>query len=377
MDSSAESALHQYKPGGTGILVLGDTASRLEPNGKHGDAMGRWSIIHFRRRNLPPLTVISIYQVCYRPTNAIGNTAFHQQQRALNIAGRQIHPRKAFIDDLHKVLETLIAQGNDVIIGGDFNEAMEDKHSGVLQLTTRHHLVDPFLSRFPHHTTFGTHLQGRRRIDLALVTPRIAPAIQAIGYGPFDHSKVSDHRPLLIDFDTKKLFGMHALDLPPPITRSVRTKDIKSVQKFIEETYDAIQRSHGFTYMTQLTNNTADSNIAELVDEIIGTSEEEAERKCRRRRPEFYSQKIVQQRIVVSMLRCHLNALNLARCSAQGCVSTFRLPNIFPRQHSKRHAKTFRRPLNQVLRHDSKNLKISSIKRQLTAQKTSKSGYHP
>lgn len=105
LDSSQEPAQNIYKPGGTGILAVGPIVSRLEPQGKGGDSMGRWSYMSFRRTYFPPVTVISVYQVCPRPTNLMGNTAYHQQQRALHIAGREIHPRRAFLEDLQKLLQ--------------------------------------------------------------------------------------------------------------------------------------------------------------------------------------------------------------------------------------------------------------------------------
>ena len=73
LDSSAEAAVNQYKPGGTGILALGPISGRLESQGSGGDTLGRWSFIHLRRKNGPPVTIISVYQVCPRPTNVLGN----------------------------------------------------------------------------------------------------------------------------------------------------------------------------------------------------------------------------------------------------------------------------------------------------------------
>lgn len=182
LTSSQEPAVNQYKPGGTGLLLLGQAASRLEPNGRGGDVMGRWGYVHLRRKNLPPVTVISVYQVCPRPTNLIGNTAYHQQQRALNIANRALSPRQAFIQDLDHFLTVLRNQGNDIILGGDFNESLEDKHSGILSLITTHQLSDPFLYRFPHHTNFGTHVSGKRRIDYVFVTESILHSVRAIPF---------------------------------------------------------------------------------------------------------------------------------------------------------------------------------------------------
>ena len=63
LHSSTDTAIHTYKPGGTGILLLGPTVSRINTRGVEGDKMGRWSAVHFTRRSHPPLTVISAYQI--------------------------------------------------------------------------------------------------------------------------------------------------------------------------------------------------------------------------------------------------------------------------------------------------------------------------
>lgn len=313
LNSSSEPAQNIYKPGGTGIIALGQITSRLEPMGKGGDPLGRWSYVHLRRKQLPPLTIISVYQVCPRPTNLIGNTAYHQQQRALNMVSRQIHPRQAFMEDIHTMISELLRKNHDIIVGGDFNESLHDKNSRLLQLTTTHGLIDPFLHKFPHHDEFGTHINGRRRIDIALVTPRVYGSIVAIGYGPFDFNTPSDHRPLLIDFDTQTLFGQETVPFQPATYRGVKTKDASSIKMYVNALYNALQRTDVFRLHDQLANDSAASQMVEYIDEIIGKAEDEAEKRCKRRRPEFYSRTIVQQRLALSILRNHLQALKSNR----------------------------------------------------------------
>ena len=226
LNSSSEPATNIYKPGGTGILVLGDIVGRQEPNGRGGDPMGRWSFVHFRRRDCPPLTVISAYQVCPNPTNSLGNTAYHQQIRALNAAGHcPLHPRQAFMRDLGTFVDTLLTRGHDIILGGDFNESLEDRNSGLLKLIATYDLTDPFLSRFPHHENFGTHSMGSRRIDSVFLTPGLLPSLKKIGYAPFDYATSSDHRPILLDFDTRTLFGQFHDPIPSSTSRILKTKD--------------------------------------------------------------------------------------------------------------------------------------------------------
>ena len=309
INSSMETAIHRYKPGGTGLLLLGNICGRLEPNGRGGNAMGRWSFIHLRRRTKPPLTIISAYQVCPSPTNIIGNTAFHQQQRALHAQGRHnIHPRRALIYDLEQFLGKLLQRNHDIIHSGDFNEALTDKNSGIYKLAMTYNLVDPFLSKFPQHEEFGTHSQGKRRIDIILMTPQLQQSMKHIGYAPFDHATTSDHRPLLIEFHTQQLFGETRDTLPQLSHRHIKTKDKKSVITFINTMHQELTRNHCFDWQEEIDKNEAAPETVEMIDELIGHIREAAEKKCRKRWPEFYSQKIVQERVQVSILRGHLNA---------------------------------------------------------------------
>ena len=258
MDSSRETALNVYKPGGTGILALGDVVGRQEPRGRGGDPLGRWSYVHLRRKTKPPVTIISAYQVCPRPTNLLGNTAYHQQRRALNISGEtSIHPRQAFIRDLGELLGTLRTKGHDIILGGDFNEALTDRQSGILRLITTHNLIDPFLTRFPNHDDFGTHSMGQRRIDYVFITPELLSGLKKIGYAPFYYSKASDHRPVLLEFDRLVLFGQRNEPIQSAHNRTVKSKDRKAVSGFISAWYDEISTRQGFAFQRQLDKDLA------------------------------------------------------------------------------------------------------------------------
>lgn len=314
LSSSQETSLHQYKPGGTGILALGTVSSRLEPKGRGSDPMGRWCYFHLRRKNSPPVTIISAYQVCPRPTNHIGNTAFHQQQRALHLAGRPtIHPRQAFISDLADFVAKLLHHKHEVILGGDFNEALSDKNSGILQLAMRHNLIDPFQMLFPHQTEFGTHSQGHRRIDIVLVTHGLIASIQSIGYSPFQFANNSDHRAMILDFNTAKMFGEPYDTLAFTSERRLKSNDKRAVQKFVTTFYSELVNRNAFRYQQEIDNDTTDPSTVETLDRIIGISGDIAEQKCQRRRPDFYSNTIVQQRLKVSILRGHLNSLKMNR----------------------------------------------------------------
>jgi hypothetical protein len=303
IDSSASGALNTYKPGGTALLAVGDVVGRLESSGKGGDPMGRWSFIHFRRRDMPSLTVISAYQVCPTPTNPKGNTAWHQQRLALNLAGRNaIHPRKAFVDDLIQTIKKFQRQNHDIIFGGDFNETLDNTNSGLLKIATSCNLTDPWLLRHPGHAPFKTQEIGSKQIDSVLLSHWLLGSLRSIGYTPFGYITNSDHRPLLLDFH--------------PQYRGVKSNDRQSVMTYIEHLYQHLKSNNAFALQNEVDDSQATIAPVETTDKLIGEGSDAADNACKRR-PECYSLPLNQQRLKVSALTAHLAHL---RQQKQNCL---------------------------------------------------------
>lgn len=296
--------------GGTAIIGMNGSVGRLEPKGKGGDHMGRWSYLHFRRNNKPPLTVISIYQVCKQPTNKIGYTAWHQQRRALDADHRDEHPRKAFQADLSQFLEHLQTDKHDIIIGGDWNETILDSHSCIAALSLKYDLIDPWSHVYPHHPEIATFEFGSRRIDSILLSRSLIHNVRKIGYSPVGLMSLSDHRAIIIEFDTKQLFGNILDPLPTIAARGVRTKDIQSVTTYVETMHSHLLANNAFERgHTLITSNGFDSELVENLDEIIGISGDMGDARCHRRRPQWYSISLVQDRLELSHLQHYLNGL--------------------------------------------------------------------
>ena len=191
--------------GGTGLIVLQNTIGRLRPKGHGGDNMGRWSYVQLQRTNNRILTVVSIYQVCQSPTNKIGGTAWHQQRRALDQQQRNDeHPRDAFMKDLKRLLKTLKNQSHDLIVGGDWNDAILNTRSKLLSLCTELGLVDPWLHFHPNHDKFATHERGSDRIDSIFVSQPLLQTIETISYSPVGMIHNNDHRTILLQLSTSK-----------------------------------------------------------------------------------------------------------------------------------------------------------------------------
>ena len=74
--------------------------------------------------------VCTIYRVNDGSEQTSGtSTAWYQQRCLYEIQGQRVNPRKQVIEDLCNELRTWIDKGNNVILGGDFNERIYSKES--------------------------------------------------------------------------------------------------------------------------------------------------------------------------------------------------------------------------------------------------------
>ena len=73
--------------------------------------------------------------------------------------------------------------------------------------------------------------------------------------------------------------------------------------------YAHLKEHNAFRRADQLTDNDSTFNLVESLDDIIGQASDLGEKRCRKRRPEWYSIQLVQLRLTVSYLRHYLNGL--------------------------------------------------------------------
>ncbi len=96
------------------------------------------------------------------------------------------HPRKQFSKDLLSFLQACKNQREEILLAGDFNEALGTNISGMTKICTYLGLVDILRN---HHGTEDTptYVRGSTRIDYALATPQVAAACTTCGYEHFQH----------------------------------------------------------------------------------------------------------------------------------------------------------------------------------------------
>jgi hypothetical protein len=221
-----------YKPGGTLLLAQGDIVGRIKERGS--DSLGRWSWMKLLGCNKRLITIISAYQVCTRPTHRTGTTAYHQQQSLLRQKGaKKANPRKFFHRDLQEFVRRTKSRNESVILVGDFNEPMNER-SSMARIASTHSLVDILFQRNSHLPEPNTYVRGSNRIDYALITPDLLPAVQRCGYEPFQKRVTSDHRGLFLDFNTNLLFGNDTQPLGPLSMRDFTAKSAANNSKYIE-----------------------------------------------------------------------------------------------------------------------------------------------
>ena len=149
------------------------------------------------------------------------------QQRSLLIQAQDEtdNPRSAFRRDLRLFLAQQVQAGSDLLLMGDFNERMGDDPNGMSRINAEFHLVDILANRHPTLTEPATYARGRKRLDYALGTHRVASSLKAGGYEQFFFRFHTDHRAFYMDFSTEGLFGSPTQQLAKMVERGLHSRN--------------------------------------------------------------------------------------------------------------------------------------------------------
>jgi hypothetical protein len=249
------------------------------------------------------------YQVCVRPTNKIGFTAFHQQETLLRRKKRtDTNPRKNFHSDLKRFIQACQHRNEDIYLAGDFNEALEHTNSKMHSLCAECNLVGVWTHLHPKHPDFATCIRGSTRIDYCLVSLPLVSAIRSIGYEPFHFRSKTDHRGLYVDFTTDLLFGNETHPLANTPSRGINSKDIQSCETFIKASYSHGSENNVFKNLSDLMQSgERDNNAIERYDALIGAAGAHAgahaEKKHKKKRRPWWLEELHDHRQWMSMLR--------------------------------------------------------------------------
>jgi hypothetical protein len=156
--------------------------------------------------------------------------------------------------------------GDELILVGNFNEALGDKPDGISKLCGTLELVD-LMHSLHDSRTMATYARGRKRIDYALATPRAAATIISGCYEPFNYRLASDHCAFYIDFNEAALFGSQFPSLPPLHKCDIHARNPKEVTKYLEAKYSLMQAHNIFARIRRLRDDsTLNPECAESID---------------------------------------------------------------------------------------------------------------
>jgi hypothetical protein len=170
------------------------------------------------------------------------------------LAGDYPNPRKHFWLDLHHFLQKRRQEGDEIILTGDFNEALGDESDGISKLCSSFNLVDLMFS-LHESRQIPTYARGKKRLDYALATPFAASTVVMGGYKPFHHRLASDHRTFFLDFDKAALFGSQSPCLTSIQRCDLYAKNPKEVTKYLEAKHDLMEAHNIFECIQRLINN--------------------------------------------------------------------------------------------------------------------------
>jgi hypothetical protein len=272
MSSTSIEAATLYKPGGTLLLARGNSVARIIEGGD--DDMGRWSFIRMAARGNRVVSIITAYQPCDVRGTPKGKFTVHAQQTSIlrekYMADPKPNPRKYFRKDLMAFLKSLKAKGDDLIVIGDFNEALGNDPAGMSKICRELILSDVMKMRHGTSDEPATYARGTKRLDYVLMSQRCAIAVRKCGYEPFNHRLFSDHRGMFVDMDTEMLFGNADNALAAMQYRDFKAKDPKSISEYLQGC-GAYMREHNFTArLKRLTeSNERNDLLAEALDQDL------------------------------------------------------------------------------------------------------------
>ena len=234
----------QYKPGGTMLMTVGSLTGRVCKQVR--DKWGRWTCQEFQGQAQRRLIIISAYQPIFKSSQVGKITVAAQHISLLMRTQDQVHnPRVAFRRDLTACLKDYHSQGFDILLVGDFNEALGSDPDGMSKIAGDFDLVDLMSGRHSSNPP-ATYARGTKRLDYALASARVFDALEHAGYEAFNSRIASDHRGYFMDFHTEALFGSSTQNLANRANRTLSSSNTVQVTAYIRRKYELLIQCNAF-----------------------------------------------------------------------------------------------------------------------------------
>ena len=296
-----------YKPGGTLTAVFNHHTSRYQS--QFSDPLGRWCSLSLTGKHGRTICFITVYQVVDHDT-AGPYTVYQQQLSLLKLADRLDKPRRAFIVDLSKYVDSLATPDTEIILMGDLNEVVGFDGSGFSKITSDHDLVDIMAHFHPIADEVATYARGTKRLDYIFCTPNLLPAILHSGVEPFNEHIPSDHRSLFVDWDEKALFGSKTAPMAAKNARRLQSANLQAKGNYILSFHKYCEKHNVFKRVTDLEDNPHPSwRRAEALDRDITRAMLHAEKTCRHLGTDPWSPTLQKARQKVEILKLSISSI--------------------------------------------------------------------
>jgi exonuclease III len=273
----------RYQPGGCAIITQGELALRSDKSGQDNRKLGRWTWTTYQGKNGIKLRVISVYVPNTAKQYGIRKT-YSQQQQVLLSKGIKTNPISIFWTDFWEMVDKSIEEGEQLIIGGDWNTDIRDEE--FLQKFQERKIIPSIISR---HGKKGpeTYHRGSVPIDEIFISKNIS--ITKCGY--LQHGiNCSDHRAIWIDLNKISVLGSKLPDIPYYQARRLKCQDPRVVKKYLTE-LDKHMMKHNAYERLQLLYQQATNPLSqeakveyEKLDKIREIGMIKSEKKCRKLR---------------------------------------------------------------------------------------------
>ena len=243
--------------------------------------MGRWASQVLQGKQGIKTRVVSVYVSIVARTHR-DKRNFCQQQTVLLSMGIKDHVIKVFWQDFWKEVNKWIANGEQLIIGGDWNCKVKNKK--FLEDFEKRELLPVNVNRLSKDLPL-TYNNGSYEIDEIFISSTLK--VTNAGYLQFG-SNLADHYPLWIDVTKDSLLGLKFKLKPVYAARKLKTNDPQVVYKYLSLLqekaleYNLLRRSH---YLLNSVNGELTEKQQAFYEALDGDKEEAmsyTEARCRK-----------------------------------------------------------------------------------------------
>ena len=275
-----------YQPGGTAVSVMNCWATRYLEKGS--DSMGRWSWITLAGQGTIKITFISAYRVCDGASEipVTARTVRAQQEWMYADQGLpKVNLRDQFVTDICELVSSLHEQGNDVVLMMDANEA-SGIGSGVDRILSGGGLCDAHSLSNDTSPVPATHQRGSKKIDFVMISPRLADAVDAVSILALQDGYLSDHRALVVDFNSSKLFGSTTSAVVSPSKRRLTSTNPRALHAYIShmaahlDMHRIVEKATALAAISVDDWTQSDMNAFETLDDSLAMGRTAANKKC-------------------------------------------------------------------------------------------------